>query len=261
MASALPVFPPFSVHESKEETDETIDAFHTKLRQLSVNCEFTDDNLEVKSQIVQGCSSSRLRRKAFREDMTLEQLLLSARALELSEKQANEIEHKDEKLETNALHKKRNVRRNQPRYLQDKRPEQRVNRNNKCRNCGGEFPHRGNVLLKENPAIFVRSLTTSRRCVGQKEILILNDLLIRWRTQIFENNFECQSKIDSSSDDEYVFGLQTESTKGTVNSIKRDQPRICVKINESNINVLIDTGSSINVIDEDTYNRMKRNQN
>ncbi|CAC5369670.1 unnamed protein product [Mytilus coruscus] len=59
----------------------------------------------------------------------------------------------------------------------------------------------------------------------------------------FENNFECQSKIDSSSDDEYVFGLQTESTKGTVNSIKRDQPRICVKINESNINVLIDTGS------------------
>ncbi|CAC5369011.1 unnamed protein product [Mytilus coruscus] len=74
----------------------------------------------------------------------------------------------------------------------------------------------------------------------------------------FENNFECQSKIDSSSDDEYVFGLQTESTKGTVNSIKRDQPRICVKINESNINVLIDTGSSINVIDEDTYNRMKR---
>ncbi|CAC5382066.1 unnamed protein product [Mytilus coruscus] len=53
----------------------------------------------------------------------------------------------------------------------------------------------------------------------------------------FENNFECRSKVDSSSDDEYVFGLQTELTKGTVNSIKR---------------------SSINVIDEDTYNRMKK---
>ncbi|CAC5363752.1 unnamed protein product [Mytilus coruscus] len=194
----------YKFRQAKQETDETIDAFHTKLRQLSVNCEFTDDNREVKSQIVQGCSSSRLRRKALREDMTLEQLLLSARALALSEKQANEIEHKDEKLETNALHKKRNVRRNQPRYLQDKRPEQRVNRNNKCRNCGGEFPHRG-------------------KCPAQGKSC----------------NF-------------------TESTKGTVNSIKRDQPRICVKINESNINVLIDTGSSINVIDEDTYNRMKR---
>ncbi|CAC5399738.1 unnamed protein product [Mytilus coruscus] len=94
----------YKFRQTKQETDETIDAFHTKLRQLSVNCEFTDDNQEVKSQIVQGCSSSRLRRKALREDMTLEQLLLSTRALELSEKQANEIEHKDEKLETNALH-------------------------------------------------------------------------------------------------------------------------------------------------------------
>ncbi|CAC5374989.1 unnamed protein product [Mytilus coruscus] len=180
--------------------------------------------------------------------MTLEQLLLSARALELSEKQANEIEHKDEKLETNALHKKRNVRRNQPRYLQDKRPEQRVNR--KTTNVGiveVNFHTEGNVLLKENPAIFVRSLTTSRRCVGQKRNTNTKRSVNTLENSDFENNFECQSKIDSSSDDEYVFGLQTESTKGTVNSIKRDQPRICVKINESNINVLIDTGSSINI--------------
>ncbi|CAC5356770.1 unnamed protein product [Mytilus coruscus] len=55
-----------------------------------------------------------------------------------------------------------------------------------------------------------------------------------------------------------MFWTTDRIDKGTVNSIKRDQPRICVKINESNINVLIDNGSSINVIDEDTYNRMKR---
>ncbi|XP_071124181.1 uncharacterized protein [Mytilus edulis] len=131
----------YKFRQAKQETNETMDAFHTKLRQLSVNCEFNDDNREVKSQIVQGCSSLRLRRKALKEDMTLEQLLSSARALELSERQANEIENKEEKLETNALHKKRNFQKNQPRYLQqDKRPEQRVNdqrlnRNNKCRNC------------------------------------------------------------------------------------------------------------------------------
>ncbi|CAC5376149.1 unnamed protein product [Mytilus coruscus] len=231
MASALPVFPPFSVHESKEETDETIDAFHTKLRQLSVNCEFTDDNREVKSQIVQGCSSSRLRRKALREDMTLEQLLLSARALELSEKQANEIEHKDEKPRP-TLYTRREMFGEINQDIYKISVLNNVNRNNKCRNCGED------VSVKKN--------TNTKRSVNTLE------------NSDFENNFECQSKIDSSSDDEYVFGPQTESTKGTVNSIKRDQPRICVKINESNINVLIDTGSSINVIDEDTYNRMKR---
>ncbi|CAC5363561.1 unnamed protein product [Mytilus coruscus] len=191
--------------------------------------------------------------------MTLEQLLLSARALELSEKQANEIEHKDEKLETNALHKKRNVRRNQPRYLQDKRPEQRVNRNNKCRNCGGEFPHRGKCPAQGKSCNFCKKLNHFEKMCRSKRNTNTKRSVNTLENSDFENNFECQSKIDSSSDDEYVFGLQTESTKGTVNSIKRDQPRICVKINESNINVLIDTGSSINVIDEDTYNRMKRN--
>ncbi|XP_071124184.1 uncharacterized protein [Mytilus edulis] len=170
----------YEIYKFRQAKQEIMDAFHTKLRQLSVNCEFNDDNREVKSQIVQGCSSLRLRRKALREDMTLEQLLSSARALELSERQSNEIENKEEKLETNALHKKRNFRKNQPRYLQqDKRPEQRandqrVNRKNKCRNCGGEFPHRGKC-----PATFVRSLITLRRCVGQKEIIILNNLSIR----------------------------------------------------------------------------------
>ncbi|VDI13935.1 Hypothetical predicted protein [Mytilus galloprovincialis] len=254
----------YKFRQAKQETNETMDAFHTKLRQLSVNCEFNDDNREVKSQIVQGCSSSRLRRKALREDMTLEQLLSSARALELSERQANEIENKEEKLETNALHKKRNFRKNQPRYLQqDKRPEQRVNdqrvnRNNKCRNCGGEFPHRGKCPAQGKSCNFCKKPNHFEKMCRSKRNNHTKQSVNTLENSDFENNFECQTKIDSSSDDEYVFGLQAESLKGTVNSIKREQPRICVKINESDINVLIDTGSSINVIDEDTYNRMKR---
>ncbi|CAC5411485.1 unnamed protein product [Mytilus coruscus] len=96
----------YKIRQPKQEIVENINAFHTKLGQLSVNCKLNDDNREVKSQAVQGCSSSRLRGKALREDITLEQLLMSERALELSERQANEIENKEKKLETNALQKK-----------------------------------------------------------------------------------------------------------------------------------------------------------
>ena len=39
----------------------------------------------MKSQIIQGCASARLRRKAFRDDMTLDTLIKEARALELLE--------------------------------------------------------------------------------------------------------------------------------------------------------------------------------
>ncbi|VDI12771.1 Hypothetical predicted protein [Mytilus galloprovincialis] len=76
----------YKFRQAKQTSDETIDSFHTRLRQLAVNCEFTETSKEVKSQIIQGCHSTRLRRKALREDTTLEVLISSARALELSEK-------------------------------------------------------------------------------------------------------------------------------------------------------------------------------
>ena len=85
----------YKFRQSKQSKDETVDRFCTRLRQLSVNCEFADANKEIKSQIIQGCCSSRLRRKALREDMTLENLLADGRALEVSEQQATEIEKKE----------------------------------------------------------------------------------------------------------------------------------------------------------------------
>ena len=89
---------------------ETIDSFHTRLQQLALNCEFVDTSKEVKSQIIQGCHSTRLRRKALRDDTDLTRLLSAARALELSEKHAIEIEQSDRKSNPR--------RRNNSRYLQ-----------------------------------------------------------------------------------------------------------------------------------------------
>jgi len=78
----------YKFRQAKQSANESIDSFHTRLRQLAHNCEFTENDREVKSQIIQGCQSTRLRRKALREDLNLETLLSSARALEISEKQA-----------------------------------------------------------------------------------------------------------------------------------------------------------------------------
>jgi hypothetical protein len=64
-------FEVYKFREAKQEPGETIDTFHTKLRQLSLTCEFDNNDKEVKSQIIQGCSSTRLRRCALRENMNL----------------------------------------------------------------------------------------------------------------------------------------------------------------------------------------------
>ena len=60
---------------------------------VAARCDFANEDREIKAQILQGCTSSRLRKRALRDEkLTLTQLLDTARLLELSDKQAQEIE-------------------------------------------------------------------------------------------------------------------------------------------------------------------------
>ena len=54
----------FKFHEVKQQADETIEQFTTRLRKLAATCDFTSIDKEVKSAIIQNCSSKRLRRYA-----------------------------------------------------------------------------------------------------------------------------------------------------------------------------------------------------
>ena len=71
---------------------ELLDSYCTRLRRLAQTCEFANKDEEIKSHIVVSCSSSRLRRRALREDMNLKDLLAYGRGLEMSDKQAKGIE-------------------------------------------------------------------------------------------------------------------------------------------------------------------------
>ena len=79
--------------QARQQPQETLDQFATRLRQLASSCEFTSVDKEIKSQIILSCSSSRLRRRALREPtITMKGLLDLGRAMELSETQASGIE-------------------------------------------------------------------------------------------------------------------------------------------------------------------------
>ena len=70
-----------------------MNSYHSHLRQLASTCEFAYTDKEINSQIILSCSSQHLRRKALKDTtMTLQALLDEARALEVSEKQAVDIE-------------------------------------------------------------------------------------------------------------------------------------------------------------------------
>ncbi len=48
--------------QAKQRHDETIDQFHTRLRYLGTTCGFNDLNEEIRTQLVEQCRSSRVRR-------------------------------------------------------------------------------------------------------------------------------------------------------------------------------------------------------
>ena len=54
--------------KAQQRQGETIDQFYTRLCQLAKTCEFADEKHEIKIQLIERCSSTRVRRKALREE-------------------------------------------------------------------------------------------------------------------------------------------------------------------------------------------------
>ena len=79
----------FKFRQTRQDHTETLDQYATRLRQLAVHCDFSDPSREMKIQIIQGCCSTHLRRKALRDPtMTLDDLLAHGRTFEAADRQA-----------------------------------------------------------------------------------------------------------------------------------------------------------------------------
>ena len=145
--------------QAKQESNESISTFHTRLRQPPATCEFADVDREIKTQIVQSCSSHKLRTKVLENlSYTLTQLLDAGRAMELSQKQAANIEETQTVNKLSSLGSCRSPRNCNAKAgtdkdggrATDKKLRNRKSRgdshkirksSDKCRNCGGDYPH------------------------------------------------------------------------------------------------------------------------
>lgn len=252
-------FEVFEYRQMKQKDSETVDEFATRLRQKADHCNFDDNNKEIKSQIIQGCKSAKLRRKALQENLTLANLLLTARQMELANEQAGKME-KDSYEETNTV---KNKNKQIPKQKVFKRKQYGVpsgskpvdsKKNVQCRNCGGSFPHKNgpcpakgkfcNYCKKQNHFVVV--------CMKKK----LKERRIK-QIDVEENSdsegFESSSVPNQDCDDNgyaQSFGIK-------VNNVKIKQPRTHVSINGQRCKLLVDTGSSINVLSETLFSKMK----
>ena len=87
----------YKFREAKQNQDETLDQFHTRLRTLSQACEFTDVDFEIEQQFITGGISSKFRRKALRDPKyDLKQMILDGRRDEMSSFQSRDIDNTEQ---------------------------------------------------------------------------------------------------------------------------------------------------------------------
>ena len=239
----------FQFRKATQQPGETIDQFVTRLRKLAATCEFHDASREIKSAVIQNCLSKRLRRYALREDtLKLDDLLAKARSLEASETQATGIEKNLPSEEVNRLSHKRQ----QSKLTMKKPPRQSTqSSSNICQQCGLIWPHR----TKPCPA----KGQSCNKCGKPNHFAKMCRTKVLTQTQSSQRSIQegvkqvsCKVPVaesESSSDDEYLYALNHKSSI----------PQVTVHFNQISVDMIVDTGASIDILDEDTYTRVNHN--
>jgi hypothetical protein len=262
--------------QARQQPTETLDQFTTRLRQLASTCEFTSIEKEIKSKIILNCSSSHLRRRALRDSsLTLKALLDLGRAMEISEKQASGIESQSiSPDETELLNYTRMSQRSQSRPSPSAhfpRSREFPSPSSTCGHGGYAYPHsqgQANCPARGSQCRSCGKMNHFARCCRSKPI----------RPPFAESSSPCpQSRFQppppnsfprqpppreirhvtdtqqySTSDDEYLFTVAISQVSNLTT------PKAKVIIANVPLQVLIDSGASINVIDEKAYHAITK---
>ena len=70
----------------RQETGETIDVYHTRLRKAAASCDFADVDGEIKSHVIQTTTDSKLRKQGLTDDtLTVRDIVVAGRNNELAQ--------------------------------------------------------------------------------------------------------------------------------------------------------------------------------
>lgn len=236
---------------------QPLEAYVTELRRLAQSCSFHDNEQEVLSQLIQHCSSQRLRRRALREpDKSLSDIITMGRLLEQSEAQARQMETGNSSV--NAVQRSQ---RNQRQHIPEQKPRKQQWQSNQqarkqyqsssskvCRNCGGDYPHQDECPAKGRLCNFCKKPNHFERCCRSKAKAQHVRLLESQATPQAAATPHHSAPIDPESDasDDYCFVVRAESISATT-------PKATVMLADKPVSFLVDTGTSVDVIDEATF--------
>ena len=198
---------------------EPLDEYVVRLRIAAKRCEFTDEDKEIKRQIIHGCSSTKLRQHILETtSITLKQITDKARAAEAATTQVKSIERingnergsdKNEKIAA--------VSRRGP------------TSNKICFACGYEYPHNSECPAKNS------------KCRNCKETGHFAKSRLCGKNRV--NLVKQEDHSDEDDESEFVYAIGSG----------RGRPQVHLIINGITVLAMIDSGAQVNVIDQATY--------
>ena len=209
---------------------------------MAKTCAFADVDFEIEQQIITAGASTRIRKKALRDPTyDLKAILIDGRRAEQSSYQARDIESQGQGSN------------------RESRTVQKLNTTSQqtCRNCGGQYPHerqcpaQGKSCRKcSKPNHFAKvyrggAARTNHRTRDEKQRSQQAKTKLKERKSIHPVSKTGESE---SSDDEYLYTVASKET-----------PKVNVKVCQQHwFKATIDTGATINVIDQKTFTKMVR---
>jgi hypothetical protein len=231
----------YEFRKEAQKKDEDVASFATRLLVLAEKCEFTNKDLEVKRQIVYGCVSNRLRRKALESNLDLDGLLKAARAME----QANQRMQDSTTEEVKSVREKKFNFRNKKQG--EKGNKSLLPSARKCFCCGNEYPHDGVCPAKgkecqkcHKPNHFASVCRTKIRAKSDAKTHKTKGKK-PWKKSLYT----VHSDGDEDSE-EYTYCITGSRQKSLM---------VEVSLNGIKTEMMIDTGCHRNIIDKKTYLR------
>ncbi|GFR93016.1 hypothetical protein ElyMa_000882100 [Elysia marginata] len=248
------VYECFKFRKMHQEQVESVDHFHVRLRRQAALCEFADLEREILSQMIEGVISSKLRKKALRDKVTLHQFLQEARNEELTNKQVGEIEREaDQAAAISRKPRHFKIEGSQSQAEASFQPQHKgtykqgtcrpFENKSKCRNCGGTFSH-----LSKRPFPAKRKICHSCGKANHfASVCRSSEKQERQKTAVKQIHHEDdESDFDSAG----VFQINT----------KKSIPTVTADLCSNQVKFIVDTGASVNILTKLRMIRCTRNQ-
>ena len=242
-------------HQTKQKAGESVKQFVTRLRKLTASCEYGDQTEDqIRDQVIATCSSTGLRKKLLTEpDLTLAKVIEIAQVMETAHHQVKEIEAKHEQpfLQTpsaqndedylnflrwkNAQHQKTSFRKGQEKFQKS------------CWRCGAKGHYSSECRRSKD--VFCEKCKKKGRFTKMCRSKGKTDTLTEEKQKrksankdqtSHKTHQEAPSDNISDENDVYMFHIESK-LKSALHPIK---------IGTQKVNLLIDSGSTLNILDE-----------